>query len=524
MRQGPRSMRTLGLILILLVAPLACQKSGEPSSTSDEPQAAPATPSAAENAAPQGASNAATSESNTDQTANSASNETPPTAPEETSTAVDEGGEVAPAAESDGEGQAGTNEPEPSTAIDAPPDAPTPTPTEGTAENTNPVEVAVETETNNANPTAAPADVAAPPADAARTASGLASKVLRAGTGTAHPKPEDKVRVHYTGWTTDGNMFDSSVTRGEPITFPLNRVIPGWTEGVGLMVVGEKRRLWIPEEMAYKGRPGTPQGMLVFDVELLEIESAPAAPTAPADVAAPPADAERTATGIASKVLQAGTGTEHPSPQDSVRVHYTGWTTDGNMFDSSVTRGEPITFPLNRVIPGWTQGVGLMVVGEKRRLWIPEELAYKGRPGAPQGMLVFDVELLEIQKAPEAPKAPEDVAAAPSDAERTASGLASKVLSAGSGTVRPQPTQQVRVHYTGWTTDGNMFDSSVTRGQPATFPLNRVIPGWTEGVGLMVVGEKRRLWIPEEMAYKGRPGAPQGMLVFDVELLEILPE
>ena len=67
-----------------------------------------------------------------------------------------------------------------------------------------------------------------------------------------------------------------------------------------------------------------------------------------------------------------------------------------------------------------------------------------------------------------------------------------------------------------------MFDSSQRRGRPATFPLNGVIPGWTEGVQLMVVGEKRRLWIPEELAYAGRPGAPQGMLVFDVELLEIL--
>jgi peptidylprolyl isomerase len=64
-----------------------------------------------------------------------------------------------------------------------------------------------------------------------------------------------------------------------------------------------------------------------------------------------------------------------------------------------------------------------------------------------------------------------------------------------------------------------MFDSSVSRGQPATFPLNRVIPGWTEGVQLMVVGEQRRLWIPEELAYKGAPGAPQGMLVFDIELI-----
>jgi len=78
------------------------------------------------------------------------------------------------------------------------------------------------------------------------------------------------------------------------------------------------------------------------------------------------------------------------------------------------------------------------------------------------------------------------------------------------------------VHYTGWTTDGKMFDSSVQRGQPASFGLSQVIPGWTEMVQLMSVGEKVRTWIPEELAYKGRPGAPQGMLVFEIELLEIM--
>jgi len=120
----------------------------------------------------------------------------------------------------------------------------------------------------------APADVAAPPADAERTPSGLAHKVLEAGTGTAHPTATSTVKVHYTGWTTDGKMFDSSVARGESISFPLNRVIKGWTEGVQLMVKGEKRRFWIPAGLAYgeNPRPGAPAGMLVFDIELLGIE------------------------------------------------------------------------------------------------------------------------------------------------------------------------------------------------------------------------------------------------------------
>lgn len=117
----------------------------------------------------------------------------------------------------------------------------------------------------------APDDVAAAPADAETTASGLASRVLQAGTGAAHPGPTSNVTVHYTGWTTDGRMFDSSVARGQPSTFPLDGVIRGWTEGLQLMVVGEKRRFWIPEELAYGGRR-EPRGMLVFDVELIAIQ------------------------------------------------------------------------------------------------------------------------------------------------------------------------------------------------------------------------------------------------------------
>jgi len=243
----------------------------------------------------------------------------------------------------------------------------------------------------------APKDVAAPPADAQVTASGLASKVIVPGEGNEHPSAFDKVTVHYTGWTTDGKMFDSSVQRGTPATFALNRVIAGWTEGLQLMVTGETRRLWVPEKLAYQGRQGRPAGMLVFDVHLISFEKMPKPPAAPADVAAAPKDAEITPSGLASKRIEAGTGTEHPGATSTVTVQYTGWTTDGKMFDSSIPRGEPATFPLDRVIAGWTEGLQLMVVGEKRRFWIPEALAYQGRAGAPAGTLVFDVELLDIK-------------------------------------------------------------------------------------------------------------------------------
>ena len=131
-----------------------------------------------------------------------------------------------------------------------------------------------------------PPDVAAPPADAPKTESGLATKVLAKGKGDTHPQPQDKVKVHYTGWTTDGKMFDSSVKRGRPSVFGVKQVIPGWTEGLQLMVEGEKRRMWIPAKLAYEGRHG-PQGMLVFDVELLDITPGPKPIPAPEDVAVP---------------------------------------------------------------------------------------------------------------------------------------------------------------------------------------------------------------------------------------------
>jgi len=118
----------------------------------------------------------------------------------------------------------------------------------------------------------APPDFAAPPADAHRTPTGLVSKVLKPGTGTRHPRPNSQVVVDYTGWTTDGKMFDTSSAHGGPTPMTLDGVIAGWTEGVQMMVVGEKRRFWIPARLAYEGKDG-PQGMLVFDIELIRIES-----------------------------------------------------------------------------------------------------------------------------------------------------------------------------------------------------------------------------------------------------------
>jgi peptidylprolyl isomerase len=124
------------------------------------------------------------------------------------------------------------------------------------------------------------------------------------------------------------------------------------------------------------------------------------APKAPPDVKQPPKDATKLPSGLAYKILQKGSGTEHPTPTSRVTMHYTGWTKAGKMFDSSVLRGTPLTIGLNQVIPGWTQGVPLMVTGDKMRLWIPAALAYgekPPRPTDPAGDLVFDLELISFR-------------------------------------------------------------------------------------------------------------------------------
>ncbi|MBI2185931.1 MAG: FKBP-type peptidyl-prolyl cis-trans isomerase, partial [Acidobacteria bacterium] len=159
-----------------------------------------------------------------------------------------------------------------------------------------------------------------------------------------------------------------------------------------------------------------------WELGVVSAQTPGAALPAPPDVAAPPSDAVKSATGLASKVVTPGTGDEKPLPTDVVTVDYTGWTPDGKMFDSSQVRGTPSMFPLNRVMLGWRECVQLMVVGEIRRCWLPEALAYNGQAGRPRGMVVFDIQLIDTRRAPNV--APPDVAGPPDDAKRTASGLA----------------------------------------------------------------------------------------------------
>lgn len=242
---------------------------------------------------------------------------------------------------------------------------------------------------------AAPADKV-PPAQAATTASGLASLVLAPGKGTARPGPEDLVTVDYTVWTQDGKLLHSTATEPVPFTRPMGRLLKGMVEGLQLMTAGEKRRLWLPEALGFAGAAGRPAGPLVLDVELVAFEPSPFLP--PEDVEGPSGDAIVTPSGLVMRVLRPGKGQGRPGKADEVTVHYSGWTTDGRLFDSSWKKSQPLSIRLDAVIRGWTEGLQLMVPGEKARLWVPEKLAYRGAQGMPAGMLVFDLELVSFRK------------------------------------------------------------------------------------------------------------------------------
>ena len=363
----------------------------------------------------------------------------------------------------------------------------------------------------------APADVEKAPSTAQKTESGIAYLILKSNPDGKVITAKDWVKLHYTGWTTDGKMFNSNIPTGEPATFPIDQLIPGMSEALQLGRTGESLRVWIPEELAYKGIPDAPQGTLVFEFEILDIVT----PEKPAMEPTP--GAVKLNGGLMFEIVRRGAGKDEIKATDVVAIDFTGWhQKTGTRFHSSIEMGEPLIGPVKAFFPGFREVLMHAHEGDSLIAWVPQELGVDPQGRELSGTLVFTIDIHEVKPEPKAIAAPDDVAQPPADADVTASGLASKVLQPGTGTRHPTATSRVRVHYTGWTTDGAMFDSSVVRGTPIDFGLNQVIAGWTEGVQLMVEGEKRRLWIPENLAYKGMPGAPAGMLVFDVELIAIV--
>jgi FKBP-type peptidyl-prolyl cis-trans isomerase len=368
-----------------------------------------------------------------------------------------------------------------------------------------------------------PFDLKAPPADAVKTASGLVYKKEVTNDAGAGPKRNDTVMINYTGWKpSTGETFYTNHARGQPMPLNLSTTAPGFTEGLQLLKKGEKAVFWIPPSIGYKGSPqGTPE-TLVYEFELVDVQPAPAVP---ADVAKPPENVETTKSGIKFVVVRPGTGKDKAKDYDNVSFNYTAWDGEGRMFDTTeMMHKKAAKSAPYRQSAAFEDILTNMTAGERVRFWVDAEKMQQGEkpvPGMPKGQLCYEAEVVQIEPGVPPPAVPPDVAKPPADAKKTAKGVSYKVLKPGKGGPHPTPNDTVKVHYTGWTTDGKMFDSSVVRNEPSEFSLHGVIAGWTDGIPQMSVGDKFRFWIPEEMAYKGQAGRPQGMLVFDVELLEI---
>ena len=238
--------------------------------------------------------------------------------------------------------------------------------------------------------------------DTITTATGLKYIIWKKGDGD-QAEAGDKVSVHYAGRLLDGSPFDDSYKRGQPFSFPLGggRVIKGWDEGIAYMNVGDSATLIIPAELGYGAadRPTIPaNSTLIFDVQLMDVKKV----VKPVPYKTEGFDTLTTMTGLRYIRLNETDGAP-VTAGSTVAVHYTGYLENGTSFDSSISRGEPISFPIGvgRVIKGWDEGIALLKVGEKARLLIPSALAYgeRGAGGAipPNADLIFDVELVSVK-------------------------------------------------------------------------------------------------------------------------------
>jgi len=249
---------------------------------------------------------------------------------------------------------------------------------------------------------AAPADVGGPPADAEKTVSGLAMKVVARGAGKLHPKPNDCVRVRYAAWTRSGEKAGASTDEEGGELACLRGMTPGLAEAVAKMVVGEQRRLWIPEALAFPVDPNDDdqprrKADLTYDLTLLAILSAPATPRA---LKHAPPKARKLPSGVAIELVKRGPGQAHPDPAQQLTMNLSCWTTDGVLHESTKFGGKPLVYRIAELVPGLAEAVQQLVAGDVARVWIPATLAYGSKPkrrSQPAGNLVYEVELVGLE-------------------------------------------------------------------------------------------------------------------------------
>lgn len=359
------------------------------------------------------------------------------------------------------------------------------------------------------------------------TPSGLKYCVLTKGPEGASPKFGDRVTVQYTGWHMDGSVFDSSRNRPKPVEFVLGDVIEAWDEALMMMTPGAHWKLTVPPQVGYgeRGNPPIikPNETLLFELELLAFQKGV---DLPPFHAGDPAKQKKSESGLVYEPIRESGGAA-PRPDDALELKFALWTTKGRLVDCSEKRDNyafrgraaDLPFRILQIAPQF------MTVGSRWRFEVPPDLV-KNFPGfgatfLPVGSTtVWELELVSAKEV----KLPPFVKPDPDHQKTTASGLKYEILAEGSG-AQAKNGDPITVRYTGWLTDGTVFDSSLLHGDTYSLQLpGRVIAGWNEGLLLMKEGATFRFEIPAELGYKaaGKGKIPgNATLIFQIEMVKV---
>ena len=402
------------------------------------------------------------------------------------------------------------------------------------------------------------------------TETGMKYKFFVQDENAQAPALGDFVRIEMIYSYGDSVLFD---THGAMRDFELRMEESTFDgdiyEAVGLMKEGDSASFIIDAEQFFSKLVGQPApdfieegGQLDFELKLLDVMSTEEhdaeiatrmekrktdEPIVIAEyLKANNIDINAEKSGLYFISVRDGNGSK-PKQGDVLSINMKVMLMDGGVLYDSWQENQPVQFEFGTRFDteGLVEGVSKMSKGQVAHLIVPSSLAFgeAGRQGLvdPYSTLLYDVELIDFQSKAEVQKQAA-IQKAKSKMEGEAflaqnatkegvvvlpSGLQYKIIKSGEGSVSPLPASRVKVDYEGKLIDGTVFDSSIERGKPAEFAVNGVIAGWTEALQLMKEGDKWQLFIPSDLAYgeNPRPGGPiepNMVLIFDVELLEIV--
>ena len=242
---------------------------------------------------------------------------------------------------------------------------------------------------------------------------------------------------------------------------------------------------------------------------------------APADVANPPASADKVAEGLWTVTLAKGSSTARPAPTDCVQYRFVAWKRDGSLYSAS--GAIPTTQCLTTLMPGIARALELMTAGESRRVWVSGAMAippsHKSNNGdddeaPPCGPLALDLMLTGILKAP---LLAVNRLTAPAAAFHLPSDVEMEVIEPGVNGRHPDPDSKVTLNYATWNERGTLLETSMMQSHPVTLPMVNISPGWRDALMRMTPGERARVWTPAELL----PGEHPARRIYELQLVAV---